>query len=144
MRAKPAVLLVAAWLAASPVFAATFTEPADDSAVAEMEAAPAGNLIDTLSHDLNVSNEQAIGGAGALLGLAMNSLQERDSAQLQQSVPGLDQLTGSGVLGNLGNLGGLGNLLGGTGGASALLGGVNNLQDVNQLFGVLGMDQSKV
>ncbi|MCY1418202.1 hypothetical protein D9M71_337560 [compost metagenome] len=142
MTAKSVIALVAAWLAVSPVFAATFTEAPDDIPVAEAPAAPAAvTLIDTISHQLGVTNAQAVGGTGALLGLALNTLQGADQAQLQQSLPGIDQLAGNSALGGLG---GLGSLLGGTGGANALLGGVGSLQDVDQIFGVLGMDQSMI
>ncbi|WP_447744909.1 DUF2780 domain-containing protein [Pseudomonas nicosulfuronedens] len=141
MPSRSAVFLAAAWLAASPVFAATFTDTSEP--VAETQGVPpaATALLGNLTKQLGVSEQQAIGGTGALLGLAMNSLKDTDSAQLQKSLPNLDQLAGSSSMGDLGGaLGGLGGL----GGAAALLGGINNLQDVDQIFGVLGMDQSMI
>ncbi len=71
----------------------------------------------------------------------MNSLKETDTAQLQKSLPNLDQLAGNS---SLGDLGGALSGFGGLGNAAALLGGINNLQDVDQIFGVLGMDQSMI
>ncbi|MCY1400394.1 hypothetical protein D3C76_773710 [compost metagenome] len=138
MRAKPAIAFVAAWLAISPAFAVTFDQAADEIPAAESAATSAGTLIDNLTQQLGVTDTQAMGGAGALLGLALNTLQGSDQQQLERTLPDAEQLAGSSALGSLGGL------LGGTGGASALLGGVNSLQDVNQLFGVLGMDQSMV
>lgn len=138
MFAKSAAVLAAAWLAVSPVFAATFTETAEPAPSAEVPAQTANALLTNLTHQLGVSEQQAIGGTGALLGLALNSLKETDSTQLQKAMPDMQQLAGSGSTGDLGSM------LGGLGGAAALLGGINNLQDVDQIFGVLGMDQSMI
>ncbi|MBB4864234.1 hypothetical protein HNP46_003098 [Pseudomonas nitritireducens] len=141
MPSRSVVFLAAAWLAASPVFAATFTETGEPAAQTQGVPPAATALLGKLTHQLGVSEEQAIGGTGALLGLAMNSLKETDTAQLQKSLPNLDQLAGNSSLGDLGGaLGGFGGL----GNAAALLGGINNLEDVDQIFGVLGMDQSMI
>lgn len=130
------------WLSSMPAVAETFDEDlgansasADGSGVARSAA---NGLVDTLGQRLNISDEQAIGGVGALMGLAMNRLDPTDSAQLQQRLPGLGQLS-SGTLD--GGLGGLGSLIGGAG---QLLGGIQNLQDVDQVFNVLGMNQGMV
>lgn len=138
MSAKSVVLLASAWLAVSPVFAATFTESAESPAAAEVPAQAAGTLLNSLTHELGVSEQQAIGGTGALLGLALNTLKDTDSAQLQKAMPDMQQLAGNSALGDLGGA------LGGLGGAAALLGGISSLQDVDQIFGVLGMDQSMI
>lgn len=138
MFAKSAAVLAAAWLAVSPVFAATFTETADPAPTAEASAQTANALLANLTHQLGVTEQQAIGGTGALLGLALNTLKDTDSTQLQKAMPNAQQLAGSGSMGDLGGM------LGGLGGAAALLGGINNLQDVDQIFGVLGMDQSMI
>lgn len=96
---------------------------------------------------LNVTPQQAVGGTGALLSLAQNSLGRDQYSQLSGAVPGLDQLTGSNGLNQLGALSGL---LGGgqqqpvpeqTG---ALLNNVSNLQQLNQAFSALGMQTGLV
>ncbi|MDF3937153.1 DUF2780 domain-containing protein [Pseudomonas citronellolis] len=126
-------LAACAWLVALPAAAETFEEiPSAESGAA---ATTANGLVETLGQRLNISDEQAIGGAGALLGLAMNRLDDGQGAQLQHSLPGLDQLSS----GNLG--GGIGALLGGAG---QILGGIQSLQDVDQVFNVLGMNEGMV
>lgn len=141
MPTRSVVFLAAAWLVAAPVFAATFTDVSEPAAEAQSVPSAATALLGHLTQQLGVSEQQAIGGTGALLGLAMNSLKDTDTAQLQKSLPDLQQLAGNSALGDLGGaLGGLGGL----GNAAALLGGIDNLQDVDQIFNVLGMDQSMI
>ncbi|QRY80992.1 DUF2780 domain-containing protein [Pseudomonas sp. PDNC002] len=135
------VVFLAACLAVAPVFAATFTETGEPIATTESVPPAATALLGNLTHQLGVSEQQAIGGTGALLGLALNNLKDTDTAQLQKSLPDLRQLAGTSSLGDLGGaLGGFGGL----GNAAALLGGINDLQDVDQIFNVLGMDQSMI
>ncbi|MFV3329419.1 DUF2780 domain-containing protein [Pseudomonas sp. NY15437] len=145
MSVKPRVTLaLAALLAASSAFAFNLGDAAkavsgatgnDTSRVASTPQT--SGLLDALTGQLGVSDEQALGGTGALLGLAKNKLSTADYSQLAKTVPGLDKLTGSNALGGLG--GQLGNLGGGA--ASGLLGNVSSMGDVNQAFGALGMDQ---
>ncbi|RMQ46522.1 hypothetical protein ALQ04_05362 [Pseudomonas cichorii] len=141
-------------LAASPVFAFNLNDAANAVSNAtggnqKATAAPeAAGLLNTLGTQLNVTPEQAVGGTGALLGLAKNKLTGTDYSQLTQSVPGLDQLSGLSALNTLGD-GGLGALLGANKSAngSALgsaLGNVQNMGDVNNAFKALGMDSSMV
>ena len=91
---------------------------------------------------LNVTPQQALGGTGALLSLAQNSLGNAQYSQLTGAVPGLDQFTGSNGLNQLGALGGL---LGGaqqtpvSAQTGALLNNVNNMQQLDQAFSALGM-----
>lgn len=116
-----------------------------DKAVAAPEAA---GLLNTLGTQLKVTPEQAVGGTGALLGLAKNKLSGNDYSQLSKAVPGVDQLAGSNALGSLG---GLGSLIGGSKSSSSgnsvlgsALGNVQSMGDVNQAFSALGMDSSMV
>jgi len=108
----------------------------------------AAGLANTLGSQLNVTPEQAVGGTGALLGLAKNKLGSGDYSSLTKSVPGLDQLSGSSALGSLGGLGGLLGNSGGSSGvssaASSALGNVQSMGDVNKAFSALGMDSSMV
>lgn len=147
--------------AAAQAFSALKGEQAGEAAVDDKTSQVLG-LVQALS-TLPITPLQMLGGTGALLGLAHSQLKGSDYAQLTESVPGLEHLTGSnalnqlGALGNLGalggGLGGLGGLLGKSAGPSAeqsaeleqtgeLLGNVQSMQDVNQAFSALGMDAS--
>lgn len=142
-------------LAASPVFAFNLSDAAN--AVSTMQnqnssqqgqvQAPAAqaNLLNTLGSELKITPEQAIGGAGAMLGLARNNLSETDYGQLTQAVPGLDLLSGANVLGGLS---GLGELLGQNSQSpsplSNALGNVENRSDLDNAFKLLGMDTGMI
>ena len=145
MSVKPRVTLaLAALLAASSAFAfnlgdaAKAVSGATGSDASRVASTPqTSGLLGALTGQLGVSDEQALGGTGALLGLAKNKLSSTDYSQLAKTVPGLDKLTGSSALGGLG--GQLGNLGGGA--STGLLGNVSSMGDVNKAFGALGMDQ---
>ncbi len=55
-------------------------------------------LLGALTGQLGVSQEQAVGGTGALLGLAKNQLAGNDYSQLVKTIPGLDKLAGNNAL----------------------------------------------
>jgi hypothetical protein len=84
---------------------------------------------------MNVTPEQAVGGTGAMLGLAKNKLSGTDYSQLAKSVPGLDSCRAtmpwqprrlSGMLGQTG---------GGKPAAwTCLLGNVKDTNDLNTAF----------
>lgn len=145
-------------LAASPAFAFNLNDAANAVSNAtggnqKATAAPeAAGLLNMLGSQLNVTPEQAVGGTGALLGLAKNKLTSADYSQLSKSVPGLEQLSGTSALESLGGANGLGSLLGGnsannSGNNSMLnsaLGNVQNMNDVNTAFKALGMDSTMV
>jgi len=140
-------------LATSPAFAFNLGDAAN--AVSAMQGKQNGaavqapeasaNLLNTLGSELKITPEQAIGGTGALLGLARNQLSSGDYEQLSKAVPGLDMLSGENALGGLA---GLGDLLGKSGQASALsnaLGGnVKNGDDLNNAFSALGMENGMI
>jgi hypothetical protein len=148
--ARSAALATLMTLVATPIFAFNLNDAANAVSNAtggqqKATAAPqAAGLLNTLGTQLNVTPEQAVGGTGALLGLAKNKLAGNDYSQLSKSVPGLDQLAGTSALGSLGGLGGA---LGSAGGNSAISGALGNVQsmgDVNNAFSALGMDSSMV
>lgn len=148
--ARGAVLATLMALAATPVFAFNLNDAANAVSGAtggqqKATAAPeAAGLLNTLGTQLNVTPQQAVGGTGALLGLAKNKLSGNDYSQLSKSVPGLDQLAGTSALGSLGGLGGM---LGNSGSQSAVnnaLGNVQSMGDVTKAFGALGMDGNMV
>jgi len=141
-------------LAASPVFAFNLSDAAN--AVSAMQnqnpqgqvQAPEGqaNLLNTLGSELKITPEQAVGGAGAMLGLARNNLSSDDYGQLTKAVPGLDLLSGANALGGLS---GLGELLGENSESqsalsNALGNNVENRNDLDTAFNALGMDTGMI
>ncbi|MDR0277893.1 MAG: DUF2780 domain-containing protein [Paucimonas sp.] len=150
---KRFALVTLVTLAASSAFAFNLNDAANavsamqgqsDKAPVQAPEASA-NLLNTLGKDLDITPEQAIGGTGALLGLARNQLSSGDYEQLSKAVPGLDMLSGENALGGLA---GLGDLLGKSGQASALsnaLGGnVKNSEDLSSAFSALGMQDGMI
>ncbi|QXH35494.1 DUF2780 domain-containing protein [Pseudomonas muyukensis] len=140
-------------LAASPVFAFNLSDVANAVSAAQTPQhsgqvqAPAAqaNLLNTLGSELKITPEQAVGGAGAMLGLARNNLSSDDYGQLSKAVPGLDLLSGAN---GLGGLSGLGQFLGNDKTAPALsnaLGNqVENRGDLDNAFKALGMDTGMI
>jgi hypothetical protein len=136
-------------LAASPVFAqfnlgdavnAIAGMKGDDEAATAAPTPQTANLLSTLS-ELDITPEQAVGGAGAMLGLAKNQLSSTDYSELAKSVPGIDMLSGGGELGALAGL------LGSSGKAAGLdnaLGNVKDTNDLNNAFSALGMDSGMI
>ena len=136
-------------LSASPAFA-QFSLNDAANAISGMNggdatatAAPTPQTADLLSTltQLNITPQQAIGGAGAMLGLAKNQLSSTDYSELAQSVPGINMLSGGGELGALAGL------LGSSGTAAGLdnaLGNVKDTNDLNNAFSALGMDSGMI
>ncbi|MBI6910651.1 DUF2780 domain-containing protein [Pseudomonas palleroniana] len=143
-------------VAASPVFAAGFSlgdvanavsgAQGNNKAAAAAPSSQTAGLLQALTSQLNVTPEQAIGGTGAMLGLAKNQLSGTDYSQLGKSVPGLDKLAGTNSLGSLGALSGMLGQSGGskTRGLDGLLGNVKDTNDLNTAFSALGMDSGMV
>ncbi|MDH4561109.1 DUF2780 domain-containing protein [Pseudomonas sp. BN411] len=142
-------------LAASPVFAVSLGDVVAAAATTgHQEQAPgiapaeSAALLGQLGNQLNITPEQAIGGLTALFGVARNNLPADQFAQLDQAVPGVGMLTDPNTQGLLSSIGGLlgqqsGNALGGQPG---VLAGqqMNNMTDVSQAFGSLGMDSGLI
>jgi hypothetical protein len=136
-------------LVASPVFA-QFSLGDAANAIAGMkgenaatDAAPTPETADLLGalSQLNITPQQAVGGTGAMLGLAKNQLSSTDYSELAKSVPGIDILSGGGELGALAGL------LGSSGKAAGLdnaLGNVKDTNDLNNAFSALGMDSGMI
>lgn len=136
-------------LAASPAFAQFNLSDAanvlagmkgDDATATAAPTPQTADLLSTLS-ELDITPEQAIGGAGAMLGLAKNQLSSTDYSQLAKSVPGIDMLSGGSELGALVGL------LGSSGKAAGLdnaLGNVKDTNDLNNAFSALGMDSGMI
>ena len=136
-------------LSASPAFAQFNLSDAanaisgmkgSDAAATAAPTPQTADLLSTLS-ELDITPQQAIGGAGAMLGLAKNQLSSTDYSELAKSVPGIDMLSGGGELGALAGL------LGSSGKAAGLnnaLGNVKDTNDLNNAFSALGMDSGMI
>ena len=73
------------------------------------------SLVDILVHRLNISPQQALGGAGAIFQMAQGSMNPQAFATLSKSVPGMDSmLNAAPAMSNL------------SGGLSSLMGEKNN------------------
>lgn len=90
------------------------------SQVSQQQNSP---IVDALTSSLDVSTEQAAGGAGALLALASSSLSDSNAQELSSLIPGMDSLGGS---------------------ASGLLSMASNMSAINDVFTTLGLDPSMV
>jgi hypothetical protein len=86
-------------------------------------------LVDSLSTDLDVSGQQAAGGAGALLAMAQSNLSGDQFSGVLNKVPGLESLLGGGEGGGV---------------ASSMLGNISSMQGVIKAFGALGMSPEMV
>ena len=95
-------------------------------------------LIELLTINLGVGEDQAKGGAGLLFNLAKEKLGDGDFSQLAQHVPGIN-----GLIDSAPKSGGFGAALGGIasklGGGASKLGGIANLAGG---FSDLGLDSS--
>ncbi|UGA55078.1 DUF2780 domain-containing protein [Vibrio sp. VB16] len=80
-------------------------------------------LLDALTSQLNVSPEQASGGAGALLALASSSLSGSESSELSNLIPGMSSLSSA---------------------APGLLNMAGDMGAVTDIFTKLGLDPSMV
>ena len=92
--------------------------------------------------ELKFTPEQALGGVGAMLGLARNNLSSEGYGQLTKGLPGLDLLSGANASGGLN---GLGELLGKGSESHSVLSNalgndVENRSDMDTVFNALGMD----
>ncbi|MCC4797477.1 hypothetical protein BCT30_12930 [Enterovibrio norvegicus] len=81
-------------------------------------------LTSQIAEGLKVNDEQAAGGAGALLAMAYQELGTDQASELTKMVPGLDSLTGA-IPGDLGSM-------------------LNNMESVNKVFTALGLDPAMV
>jgi len=97
-------------------------------------------LLQMLTQQLGVSEDQAKGGAGLLLKLAKDKLDAGEFSQVKSAVPAVDELIGSAP-----KPGGLGGALGGL--TSAFGGGIGQLGSLSALadgFKSLNMDPGMV
>lgn len=57
--------------------------------------AQVSDLVSMLSNEMNITNEQAEGGAGALFNMAQESLSETDFSALSKAIPDMNGLLGA-------------------------------------------------
>ncbi|NIX92028.1 DUF2780 domain-containing protein [Pseudomonas fulva] len=151
---KASTLVTLMTLAASPVFAFNLSDAANAVSTVQNQKqqgqvqAPEAqaNLLNILGSELKITPEQAVGGAGAMLGLARNNLSSEDYGQLAKAVPGLDLLAGANALVGLS---GLGEMLGKNSESqlalsNALSNDVENRSDLDNAFKALGMDTGMI
>src|SRR5262245_37707898 len=96
-------------------------------------ANPSPELVGQLSKDLNVTEKQATGGAGALFGLAKSRLKPEEFGKVSDAVPGMDGLLAAAPKSPLSGGSPLGSA------ASALPGKVGGLAPVATAFKSLGL-----
>ena len=108
-------------------------------------SADMSQLISMLMSNLNVSSDQATGGAGAVFGAAKNNMSPQDFSKVSDALPGLNDLIAAaskiGGSGKSGISSMLGGLSGSTGSAAKSLGGLSSLADT---FSQLGLDSDMV
>jgi hypothetical protein len=105
---------------------------------------PSPELIGNLTKELSITPEQALGGSGALFGLAKTRLKPNEFAQVSDAVPGMDGFLNAAPKPALGNKGGALNAMGGVLPSSALPGGAlpgkaGGLASVAGSFNSLGL-----
>lgn len=151
---KASTLVTLMTLAASPVFAFNLSDAANAVSTVQNQKqqgqvqAPEAqaNLLNILGSELKITPEQAVGGAGAMLGLARNNLSSEDYGQLAKAVPGLDLLAAANALVGLS---GLGEMLckkseSQSALSNALRNDVENRSDLDNAFKALGMDTGMI
>jgi len=98
------------------------------------------DLVQQLVAGAGVSEQQAEGGAGLLMGLVKDQLSSSDFAQVIEAVPGIEALTDSAPKADSGGMGGL------LGGVASALGGseLGNLASLASGFSKLDLDASMI
>jgi hypothetical protein len=105
--------------------------------------AQTSDLIGLLTSQLGVTEQQATGGVGSLLGFAKEQMGIADFDVVSSALPGVDSLIGAAPEAGSGALGSASSMLGGTslGGAS---GGLGDIAGVASSFSELGMSPDMV
>ena len=108
----------------------------------QIAKSPNPELVKMLTKGLKISPDQAIGGAGALFGMAKTKLSPADFTKVANVVPGMDGLLGAapkqaagGATDMLGSLGSLG---------SALPGNIGGIAQMAGMFKSLGLSPSQI
>jgi hypothetical protein len=92
-----------------------------------VETSPSPELIGTMTKELGVTPKQAVGGTGALLGLAKSRMKADEFGQVASAIPGTDALLKAApAAGGMGAMAGMGGM-GGAAGLASLAGGFKSL-----------------
>lgn len=108
------------WVAGAEHAQAQMPSPLAPAASAQN---PSPELIGNLTKELSITPAQAIGGSGALFGLAKSRLKPEEFAQVSDAVPGMDGLLNAAPKPAAGGLGGLGGMMPGKAGGLASVAG---------------------
>lgn len=90
------------------------TAPTNPAAAVIPGANPSPELVGQLTKGLGITQDQAVGGSGALFGLAKSRLKPEEFAKVSDAVPGMDGLLAAAPKSSLGGdspLGALGSVL---------------------------------
>ena len=102
-------------------------------------------LVQHLVKTLGVEEEQARGGAGLIMQLAKEKLDDQEFAQVSQALPGIDTLIPASPAKQSGGLmGALGNLTGGMSSGGGVVSNVSNMATLAAGFSKLGMDPTMI
>lgn len=97
-------------------------------------SAGASDLLSSLTSQLGVTEEQAMGGAGAIFDYAKDNLSAEDFAKIASGIPGMDGLLSAAPAGGSGSmLGQAGSMLGGSAGS---MGGLASLAGAFESLGL--------
>ena len=96
-------------------------------------------LVDILTRQLGVQEQQAKGGAGLLFQLAQEKLQDEEFSQIAQYIPGIGELLGAAP-----QAGGMASALGGLASAMGAPASVGNLANLAGGFSKLGLNAGMV
>jgi Protein of unknown function VcgC/VcgE (DUF2780) len=133
-------------LAVACVFVAGVSIVEAQSPATKAQRNPNPGLVDQLTSQLNISPEQAIGGTGAIFGLAKSRLNQSQFSQLAAAVPGMDGFlkaaptaaqggSSQGSLGSLGTMVSGAGASGGAGGLGSLAGSFQSLKLSPEMIG---------
>lgn len=112
------------------------------SAMTDSAINMAAGLVPTLTQQLGVTETQAQGGMGSLLGMAKQSLSSDEFKQLGAGIPGMETLLAAApALTGGGKASGLGGMLSGAGGLASSIGGMAQL---TQQFEALGLSTDMI
>jgi hypothetical protein len=114
---------------------------ATDSIKALDEAPSAQGLLEALSNNLSISNEQASGGMGAILNYAKNNVSTEQFSEISQAIPGLDGLLSKAPAIESLSSEGLGGLLNK---AAQYSDSLQSLAVLKQQFDALGLDTDMI
>jgi hypothetical protein len=101
-------------------------------------AADTSALISSLMNSLNVTEDQAAGGAGAIFSAAKDNMAPQDFSTVLKALPGIDRLMAAAPAVGGSSTGGLTSMLG------SMAGSTDTMAGLVQAFSKLGLDSNMV